>query len=106
MKLHVVEGRGERLLAHSSGFQYLHAVRIARDTWFSGPGAQCVGNFGGSPMGMHIAHHGFCLQGPFGSLTRGPFDAKVWAELYQARGGVGGDPIKIVRAVFWPLASA
>jgi hypothetical protein len=69
VEIDLVEGLGERLFAHSSGFQHFDAVLVARDTRFPGTGAQGVGDFGGPPMGMHVDHHGCLLHPVSGSLT-------------------------------------
>jgi hypothetical protein len=64
MKIDVIEGIGERRVAHPWGLQHLDAVLIAQDARFPGPGAQSVGYFGGPPMGMHVDHgHGFSSAG-------------------------------------------
>jgi hypothetical protein len=68
MKIDVIEGLGDWRLAHPSGFQHLDAVRVSQDARFPRTGAQSVGYFGGSPMGVHV-NHGYFLQGPSGSLT-------------------------------------
>jgi hypothetical protein len=67
MEIYVIEGFGERLLAHPWGFQRLDAVAIAQDARFPGTGAQGVGYFGGPPMGSMSS--GCFLHGPCGSLT-------------------------------------
>jgi hypothetical protein len=68
MEIDVIEGRGERLLAHPWGFQHLDAVAIVQDARFPGTDAQGVGYFGGPPMGMHV-DHGCFLHGSCGTFT-------------------------------------
>src|SRR5208282_5660180 len=70
MEIDVIEGLGERLLAHPRGLQHLDTVRIAHNARFPGTSAQGAGYFGGPPMGTHVDHgHGCFLHGPSGSLT-------------------------------------
>src|SRR5437899_9908040 len=71
MEIDVIEGPGDRLFAHPRHLQHLDSVLVAQDTRFPGPGAQGVGELGGSPMGVHVDHGGF-LHGLSGSLTRRP----------------------------------
>src|SRR6266508_1317424 len=55
VEVHLVERLGQRFLAHP-GLQYFDAGLVAHDARFRGPGAQGVGELGGSPVGMHIDH--------------------------------------------------
>jgi hypothetical protein len=78
MEIDVIERLGERHVAHPWGLQHLDAISVAQDARFPGPGAQGVGDFGRSPMGMHV-DHGCLLHGVAGSVTLWPLAAKHYA---------------------------
>src|SRR4030081_1516148 len=78
MEIDVIEGPGERLFADPRRLQHLDSVLVAQDARFPGPGAQGVGELGGSPVSVHV-DHGRYLPGLTGSVPhdRSPLHREV-----------------------------